>query len=785
MVDFKKKLEEKINKALTPETSGSSSIVKIQCTLNNIVFQKEDFIIATFNSLEEGKKGFDGIIKAKGNMTNPIRGNIYTLMGTWEYNSRFGKTLKFSDYEISLPVREKDVISYLSENGFGVGPATASKLVNYLSKYQPGKSVLQFIKEEPIGEIIKTIKEVEESERKEKGERNLYPIRTSVIEALKQKLIEIADDESKYFQVKYIFEQTNLNKKTIRKIMKDYGGNLLEKLKQNPYALIDVEDYQGIGFKTADRIAHNIGFNMRSNERYIAGIVYVLQEMSTKEGHTYISRHLLNEKLYNEFRLEIKEVENCLKILEISKKITIVKDRVYLSSLYNMERYVAEKLYNIMNDKTEDSFKTELLPGGINYLDLQLDQRQALDIICNNKVSILTGCPGTGKSYTLKAVIENYKSFDLKLCAPTGKAAKRMQELSGVPITFTIHKLLEPQKTPDGKFEFTRTEDNPIEADFIIVDEVSMVGIDLIYHLLKAVSNTTKLLFIGDSYQLPSISPGLVLSDMINSKKIPSCELSVIKRQDPGRIITNCHAIKNGQNITVDNNKTSDFFLINKQREEDVLSEVVELFRGDRLKEMYYNRTGLKLNNINNIQIISPHNTRTKLSCEFINNTIQQSINSKKPFIFKTSLKEGDKVVNTKNNYEIGILNGDIGIMLEGVEDYNINETLTKYFKIKFLYPEREILVPVEDHHIKLAYSLSVHKLQGSSAPIIIMPFLKGFSPLLMMRNLLYTAVSRAEKIFIGVGHINTLPDIIKRVRTINRNSTLKEFLIENFNKKF
>lgn len=341
MIDFKKKLEEKINKALTPETSGSSSVVKIQCTLNNIVFQKEDFIIATFNSLEGSKeeerqlrkdlrelgirdpRNLDNIIKAKGNMTNPIRGNIYTLIGTWEHNSRFGKTLKFSDYEISLPVREKDVISYLSENGFGVGPTTASKLVNYLSKSQPGKSVLQFIKEEPIEEIIKTIKEVEENERKEKGERNLYPIRTSVIEALKQKLIEIADDESKYFQVKYIFEQTNLNKKTIRKIMKDYGGNLLEKLKQNPYALIDVEDYQGIGFKTADRIAHNIGFNMRSNERYIAGIVYVLQEMSSKEGHTYISRHLLNEKLYNEFRLEIKEVENCLKILEISKKITI------------------------------------------------------------------------------------------------------------------------------------------------------------------------------------------------------------------------------------------------------------------------------------------------------------------------------------------------------------------------------------------------------------------------------------------------------------------------------
>lgn len=780
--------------------STDNKQTKVKCTLSDIIYQKEDFIIATFEVQQDkdnnklaipsddldkihsteitqdsysGKYDIKSTIKAKGNLLNPSKGNVYTLIGSWEYNSRYGKTLKFTDYETTLPVREKDIVSYLSENAFGIGPLTARKFVDLF-----GKDTLKMLREKSIEEIQQIVKD-----------NNIRLFRTDLIERLKERLIEIEGTENLYFKSKFIFEGTTLSKKTIFKILNDFGGDAIEKIKQNPYALIDNEDYSGIGFRTADRIAHNVGYNMKSNDRYIAGIIFALQEFSSKEGHVYISRHLLNNKLYNEFRLEIKDVENCLNILETSGKVTIIKDnntneeRVYLSSLYNMEKFIAMKLYDIMSDEYFGFNNNCNLgmdsKGKIDYKNLQVDQQLALDLICHNKVSILTGCPGTGKSYTLKAIVENYKGCNLKLCAPTGKAAKRMQELSGVPVTYTIHKLLEPQKNASGKFEFTRNEDNPIDVDFLIVDEVSMVGVDLMYFLLRAIDNSTKVLFIGDSYQLPSISPGLILLDMINSKKIPSVELSVIKRQDPGRIITNCHAIKNGNNIVKDNSKTSDFFLIEKEDEDIILSEIVELYKSDRLKSMRPN-----LNNIIDIQIMSPHNSITKLSCEFINNTIQQSVNNKSPFVFKTNIKINDKVVNVKNNYKLGILNGDIGIVLDGIEDLDEKGTMTKFFKVKFLYPEREVKVPVEEHNLKLGYCLSVHKLQGSSAPIIIMPFFKSFSGLLMMRNLLYTAVSRAEKLFIGVGHINTIPAIIKRVRVTNRNTTLREFIVEIFKNK-
>ena len=337
-----------------------------------------------------------------------------------------------------------------------------------------------------------------------------------------------------------------------------------------------------------------------------------------------------------------------------------------------------------------------------------------------------------------------------------------MYEESGMPAK-TIHKLLEPMRGNRG-FYFTRTRDNPIEADLIILDEVSMIDVSLMSSFLDAVSPDTRLIMVGDSYQLPSVGPGNILKDMIESGIIPYQELTIIKRQDEGLIIRNCHRIKNGQDIELGNSTAKDFFFLKRDTEESIRETILELIT-TRLVKSY------NVDPLQDIQIISPLREKTILSCKALNEECQKRLNQNSS-VNGSRFKEGDKVIQTRNQYELDIINGDIGY----IRSINFKEQ-TIY--VDFKNPNRLIHIPLENNNLELAYATTIHKFQGSEAPIVIIPIHRCFGTLITQRNLLYTAVSRAQKVCILVGQREEIPKMIRRNQQQHRFTNLARFLRE------
>jgi len=395
-------------------------------------------------------------------------------------------------------------------------------------------------------------------------------------------------------------------------------------------------------------------------------------------------------------------------------------------------------------------------------MNLFSDQIQAVEMSKKNSVCIITGAPGTGKTTVLKAILDHHeeKKLSTLLGAPSGKAAKRLLECTGRK-AFTIHKLLDPQKSGD-KFVFTRNSENPIETDLIAIDEMSMVDTWLMARLLSAITPGTRLFLIGDVYQLPSVGPGNILKDLIASRKIPYVELTKIKRQDAGLIIRNCHAIKNGKDINVKNATSSDFFFLERDSEKDIADTIFDLV-SKRLPKTYH------ADPLKDIQIIAPLREKTFLSCKSLNSIFQKKINPN-PKIDGCRFKVGDKIIQTKNQYELGIVNGDIGFVLD-IDKRN------RLITVVFENPERTVDIALYENELELAYSITIHKFQGSEAPVIVMPIHPSFGPLIMQRNLLYTAISRARKVCVLVGHRKEIPLIIRRNQQQRRHTGLREML--------
>jgi len=387
------------------------------------------------------------------------------------------------------------------------------------------------------------------------------------------------------------------------------------------------------------------------------------------------------------------------------------------------------------------------------------DQQAALDRATESHVFILTGAPGTGKTYTIRQIIAAFPGKTIRLAAPTGKAARRMYELTGTPAQ-TIHKLLEPEKTDDG-FAFTRNESNPVNADIIIIDETSMIDVRLAASLLRAVKPNTRVIFVGDSYQLPPVGPGNVLKDMIDAG-LPSVELTTIKRQDAGLIVRNCHHVKNGEDIEIENANGSDFFFLGQVSESKIQKTILDLV-ARRLPERY------GFDPLRDIQIISPLREKTILSCKALNTEAQARLNPA-PVIEKSAFKSGDKIIQTKNDYKEGIINGDIGY----VTDIDMSE---KAVSVEFDNPTRIVTLPLYANNLELAYAVTCHKYQGSEAPAIILPIHPAFGSFLMQRNWLYTAISRAQRLCVIVGHRDEVRKIIGRNQQHKRFTNLGRFL--------
>ena len=699
-----------------------------------------------------------------GYFSDITEGDQIIAEGSFVEHKQYGIQFTVASYEIKEPETSVAMEKYLGSGIIkGVGPALSAKIVKKF-----GDETFNIIEREP--ERLAEIKGITE-----------------------KKAIEIGSqfEEKKEFRNAMIFlNQYGVSNALAMKIYKEYGIKVMKIVRENPYRLAD--DIAGVGFKTADEIALRMGFSPESSMRMKAGISFALS-MAASNGHTY----LLYEDLYEESKrllgISEAEFENDIYELTIDRKIVLkeVKGerRVYNNNLYYMELTVARKLLDL-NAKSENNYKVMEAKvkeveakTGIKLGDLQ---RKAVYEAVESGLVIITGGPGTGKTTTINAIIKLFEmqNMEILLAAPTGRAAKRMTETTGMEAQ-TIHRLLELNGNPEegGSMRFERNELNPLEADVIIIDEMSMVDIYLMYSLLKAVTVGTRLILVGDVNQLPSVGPGKVLKDIISSEKFNVVRLSEIFRQAAeSDIITNAHKINAGQSIRLDN-KSKDFFMLSMSSSIQIQRALVSLI-AEKLPP-YVNATKY------DIQVLTP-SRKGELGVENLNKILQQYINP--PSTDKRErqwgeviFRENDKVMQIKNDYQIewkivtkkgltikegsGVFNGDCGIIRE------INEfagTVTVEFDEGKLVEYTGATL----EELELAYAITIHKSQGSEYPAVIIPLLNAPKPLLN-RNLLYTAVTRARKCVTIVGSENSVNEMIQNESEMKRNSGLVDSIIE------
>lgn len=691
-------------------------------TLEAIRFKKGSFIIG---KLDNGT----GI---KGTMIDPQVGMEYEFKGYTEHHPRFGATFVFSEYHASLPTDGTGIRIYLIENCKWIGPEVSKALIN---KYGP--DTLKICKEDP--------------ERVWKEIKGITPKRAKEIQAM---LMDNEENEKLQIQLNEMLAGIRMPRNVIGRVVELWKHEAPARIRENPFQLIDEVKY--VGFTIADAIATKVGFKHDGPARILAGVVHCLKEMAMIGGHTAPLRGLFLEKASDLLGLEEGVIEKTISTMP-PEQIVMEGNRIALTQLYRDESEVAKKLVALLKENGYVR-ETPFEAASSELEDLKEDQIKALGLSRLSPVFILTGAPGTGKTYTIKRIIDDFPNARVKLAAPTGKAAKRMFEQTGMKAQ-TMHKLLEPQMEGE-KFVFTRDSKRPIEADLVVLDEVSMIDVSLMAKFLDALPLTTRLVMVGDTYQLPSVGPGNILKDCIASEKIPFCELTEIKRQDEGMIIRNCHRIKNGENIQIDNASSTDFFFLPAESEEQIRTLIVELVK-ERLPKKY------SMDPLKDIQVITPLREKTLLSCKHLNTLLQYS------FLGGTGSEKflvEDKVIQLKNDYKHEIINGDIGYIRE-------IDPRRKEIVVTFENPEREIGLPLTGNDLGLAYAVTCHKYQGSEVPIAVIPIHRSFGPLLMQRNWLYTAISRAKKVCVLVGQQDEIPKIIERNQQQKRFTRLKELL--------
>ncbi len=685
--------------------------------LSTIKFHQANFLIGV---LDDGTT-------VKGNMLSPQVGLEYTFRGRRERHPRWGEQFAFTDYRAAYPTDLVAIQCYLVDNCKWIGPEISKRLVNTY-----GKDTLAVCKVDPDrvaaeinGITLRRAKEIAAMLRNNEANENL----------------QIA--------LKELLGGTKVNRRAVNQILEKWGQDAPARIRENPYALIEAID--GIGFLTADEVARKIGYDFSGAPRLRAGVIHTLKEQAFGQGHTCLPKPKLLQEAEKILAVPPERIGSELEPLEKDGLVVSANGFVYLRSYHDDEKLIAEKLKVLAR---------QTLPSGQpDFEGLADDQKEALSKAVSSGVFILTGAPGTGKTYTIKRIISSFPENRVALAAPTGKAAKRVYEQSG-RLARTIHKLLEPQKV-GGSFAFTRDAENPIEADLIVLDEVSMVDTPLMARFLEAVAPGTRLILVGDTYQLPSVGPGNILKDLIASGVIPSTELTIIKRQDEG-LIRNCHRVKNGEDIELGNSTARDFFFLKREDEESMQETILDLV-SRRFPESY------KADPLKEVQVITPLREKTALSCKALNEIFQSRLNLQ-PKLDGVRFKVGDKVIQTKNQYDLDIINGDIGY----VRDIDARDrTIT----VAFENPERVVQVPLHQNDLELAYAITCHKFQGSEARIIVVPIHRSFGPLIMQRNWLYTAVSRAREVCVLVGQREEVPQIIRRNHQQRRFTRLQELL--------
>ncbi len=677
--------------------------------------------------------GEKNLVTIVGNLMSAHAGSILKMKGEWGSHPKFGEQFKVHSYETEEPSTVFGIRKYLGSGLIkGLGPVMARRIVKHF-----GEETLNIIEHN-----ASRLKEIEG------------------IGSKRIKMIESAWDEHKEIRSVMLFLQTHgVGTGYATKIFKTYGNKSIETVKENPYRL--ATDIFGIGFVTADKIAEKLGFSKSSSLRAEAGILYILNKC-TDDGHVYYPYSELIKKSADQLDIDDDIIESAISMLSSQKRIVIEDEsRVFLSKFYFCENRISEKLSYLNNRKNEiriiEPDKAVKWVQKELSIDLAEKQIEAVKNAIVNKLMVITGGPGTGKTTIINSIIQIYKKIgvSINLAAPTGRAAKRMSEATGHEAK-TIHRLLEYSFKEGG---FKQNNENPLRCDLLIIDEASMLDTLLMHHLLKAVPDEATLILVGDVNQLPSVGAGNVLNDIIDSGKIPVVKLNEIFRQArESQIILNAHKINTGNLPNTNNIENSDFYFIDKDDPEDVLDTILRL-----VKERIPKRFGF--DPVNDIQVLTPMH-RGVIGSGNLNEKLQLTLNPVGDEVVRGNIRfrTGDKVMQIRNNYDKDVYNGDIGKIYTIHDDKKVDIEFENRI-ITYEYSELDELV--------LAYAVSVHKSQGSEYPVVVLPVMVQHY-MLLQRNLIYTGITRGKKLVVVIGTRKALAIGINNNKTEKRYTWLK-----------
>lgn len=737
---------------------------RIKGFVDHIIYQKPENGYTVLVLHADGEE-----LTCVGTMKNVSQGETLELQGEYTEHTIYGHQLKVHSYQVVAPDDAVSMERYLASGAIkGIGVALATRIVKKF-----GDDTFRIMEQEP--ERLSEVKGISERKAREIG---------------------MQMEEKKDLRDAMVFlQQYGISNTLAVKIYDTYGIGLYGVMRENPYKL--AEDISGVGFKIADEIAEKIGIHTDSDYRIRSGIFYALLQ-ATADGHIYLPERFLLERAAELLTLAPEQLQSQLDNLMMEKKVIIKQvdgeKHVYASQNYYAELACARMLVDLdvaLCDAdgmlpSEEKRAMKQMQALEKQLGFELDELQKKAVMESSRhgVFILSGGPGTGKTTTINAMIRYFEAEgnDILLAAPTGRAAKRMTETTGYEAR-TIHRMLElngalADENSGRSARFERNSDNPLEADVVIVDEMSMVDLFLLQALLKALVPGMRLILVGDMDQLPSVGPGQVLHDLIESKAFPTVVLQKIFRQaGESDIVLNAHRINHGENITMDN-KSRDFFFLERNDANVIYKHMIQLIR-DKLPG-YVQAAPME------IQVLTPMR-KGALGVETLNKILQEYMNPPSPLKKEhsvgetTLLREGDKVMQIRNNYQleweivskygipidrgVGVFNGDVGIVVE------INEYASQIV-VEFEEHRRVTYPFVALDELELAYAITIHKSQGSEYPAIVMPLLAG-PRMLFNRKLLYTAVTRAKNCVTILGSVQTVNDMIENVNENSRYTSL------------
>ena len=729
--------------------SKTEKIEVIKGTIENVVYhnEKNDYTVIEIVDDE------DNLICAVGIMPMAFEGEVVTLRGKWTVHKDFGKQFAFDTFDKHLPDDVDGIYKYLCSGTIkGIGPVTALKIVNRF-----GADSFDVIEHRPewladiSGITRKKAAAISESFRQQAGIRGVM-----------------------------MFCRDYMGAGEVARVYKKFGAGAVGIIKENPYILCYGD--LGIPFAKADAIARSLGADLESKERVLSGITYVLNSAASSVGHTCLPESEVVSSAAELLEIGTEAVASVLDTLLDGAELSFYKkdgvNYIMSNATADDEDIIVSRMAQIMSATTY--FGAGDIAGLIAKVEGELNisfaplQRAALFAALENGALILTGGPGTGKTTVVRAMLSIFKSAGLKsvLAAPTGRAAKRMSEATGEDAK-TVHRMLEMERTTDGSIRFCRNERNPLDENVIIIDEASMLDLALTAAVMRAMRRGSRLILIGDSDQLPSVGAGNILSDFIASERIKTVRLTEVFRQSSeSLIITNAHRINDGVAPLI-NVTDSDFFFVRRENESDIAETIATLI-DERLPKTY--GVGIR----ERIQVITP-SKKGVAGVEAMNTVLQARLNP--PGKFKkeknshgTVFREGDKVMQTVNNYDIewekngavgvGLFNGDIGV----IESIDLSDEVIRIrFDDKIAEYSFDMLEELE-----LAYAITVHKSQGSEYPVVVIP-MYYCPPMLMARNLLYTAVTRAKKMVILVGRSDIPRKMTENNRLVSRFTSLKD----------